>query len=184
MHRASAGAILVLSAPLLHWVRARIPVPASAARRTTSPGFLASPTFWALQASNVLEGLGLFLPPHTSSPLLLLPLNASSVPGQIVLGALSDRVHIIVLLVPAAGTTLSVLSWELAVFATTYFFCTSTYAGVCREVVKVNPRVEVGMLASGRGVGNVVTGLLSEVLLRQWSHRKQAGSAYGSKFVD
>ena len=99
----------MLSAPPPYWVQARNPVPASAARRTTPPGFLASPTFWALQASNVLEGLGLFLPPHTSSPLLLLPLNASSVP---VLGALSDRVHI-VLLVPATDTTLLVLSWEL-----------------------------------------------------------------------
>ncbi|KAF8241769.1 MFS general substrate transporter [Wilcoxina mikolae CBS 423.85] len=212
VRRAPTVAFFVLSAPFLHHVKTHIPLSPTSTSRTISLKFLLTPTFWALQTSNIFEGLGFFLPPlylptyamttlslpPQTSSLLLSILNASSVPGQIFIGALSDRVHIsTVLLVSAVGTTLSVfLSWGLAaqfpllvVFAITYgFFAggfSSTYTGICREVVKENPDAELGMvifgvLHVGRDVGNVISGPLSEILLTQWSG--SGIGAYGTKF--
>jgi len=177
VHRASSIAFLALSAPFLYHVKVCIPLSPTSTSHTISLRFLLTPNFWALQTSNIVEGLGFFLPPlylptyaitilslpPQTSSLLLSLLNASSVPGQILLGALSDRVHIsTVLLVFAVDTTLSVfLSWGLAahvpllaVFEITYgFFAggfSSTYIGMCREVVKKNPGAELRMVRTFR----------------------------------
>jgi MFS family permease len=211
VHRASAVAVMVLSAPLLYYVRPRLPLPAASTTRSLDFRFMTSTTFWVLQMANVIEGLGFFLPglylpsyastalrlsPQTSSLLLAL-LNASSVPGQIFLGALCDRVHITtVIVVSAVGTAFSVfLTWGLGsslpwlvVFAITYgFFAggfTSIYGGMGKEMRRRHPATEqglvFGLMAAGRGVGNVVAGPMSEVLMKSW--KAPGKGAYGSQF--
>ncbi|KAA8904863.1 major facilitator superfamily domain-containing protein [Sphaerosporella brunnea] len=211
VHRASAVAMMVLSAPLLYYVQPRLPVPAASTTRSLDYKFLKSTTFWVLQASNIVEGLGFFLPPlylpsyavtalrlsPQTSSLLLSLLNAASVPGQIFHGALCDRVHITtVIVVSAVGTALSVfLTWGLGgtlpwliVFSLLYgFFAggfTSIYGGMGKEMRRQYPSTEQGLvfgiMAAGRGVGNVVAGPMSEVLLKSWD--ASGKGAYGSKF--
>ena len=103
-------------------------------------------------------------------------------PGVVLLSTLSDRLDItLVYLISALGSTLSIfLVWgisssiaSLAVFAVCYgFFAggfTATYAGTVRELRRQAPAADlgsiVGMLSLGRGIGNVVCGPLSELLL-------------------
>lgn len=63
----------------------------------------------------------------------------------------------------------------IAVFAVSYgFFAggfTSTYAGTVKSLTEMAPRSEpgtiIGLLSLGRGIGNVVCGPLSELLLNK-----------------
>lgn len=145
-------------------------------------------------AGNTLQSLGYFLPyaylptytrTLTPSPLLstllLALVNTTSIPGGILLGHLTDSLGVRpTILVSTLGSALAVfLFWGLservpmlAVFALTYgFFAggfSSTWSGVCKEVERERPGVDTGfvfgLLAGGRGVGNVVSGPVSGVL--------------------
>lgn len=125
--------------------------------------------------------------------------NTTSVFGQVLLGSLVDRVHVTtVVLISTVGAMLSVfLFWGLAVsmpllciFALTYgLFAggfTSTYTGVIREVQKQETGTEAGLvfglLSAGRGVGSVLSGPLSEALLRDKPWAGEAGLGYGTGY--
>ncbi|OJD40381.1 mfs monocarboxylate [Diplodia corticola] len=227
---------------------------------------LRSRSFWALQTGNVLQSLGYFLPaaylpsyatqelalPARTGALLLALLNATSVPGGILIGALCDRVHgdntaqgmrrvLLVSSLPSAGAVL--LFWGLAgprggggahdagrfmtsavsasnsiseagattnntllqaatttagrstpssssvallvIFALAYgFFAggfSSTWGGVLRELEHENSTLDTGfafgLLAGGRGVGNVVSGPISAALIASTRARNAAAAA-------
>jgi MFS family permease len=118
------------------------------------------------------------------SSLILSALNTASVPGVILLSSLCDKTHVSnVILISTLGSTISVLLfWGLstslpliAVFAVTYgFFAggfTSMIAGSVKSLKEIAPRSEpgsiIGLLSMGRGIGNVVCGPLSELLLNK-----------------
>jgi hypothetical protein len=65
MIRSWAVAMLVISGPLLWFVKPRIPVSgrsSGGARWKTGWEFIHTRTFWILQAGNVVQGLGYFIP--------------------------------------------------------------------------------------------------------------------------
>ncbi|KAI9807558.1 MAG: hypothetical protein M1825_005498 [Sarcosagium campestre] len=214
MLRGWAIVLLVSCAPLLYYVKPRLPISSDPASRKIKLGFLRNPTFWLLQTGNVFQGLGYFIPAiflpsfarslslsHLSASLTVSLLNASSVVGQIALGALTDRLHVTsVILISTLGSCLAVLLlWGLAhsmpllcVFALAYGlfaggFC-ATWTGVIREVQRREPKSEMGMmlgcLAAGRGIGNVLCGPISEALVRQgaWAGTKGVVGAYGTAY--
>lgn len=160
-----------------------------------SYSFLKTRPFLALQASNTLESLGFFLPaiylpsfaralslPSIASTVLLALLNCCSVIGAVALGHLCDRMPAIyVIALSTLGSTLSiVLLWGLAsslpslvVFAAVYGVFAGGYSaiwmGMVREVQRESRGAKtttlMGLFSAGRGVGAVLSGPVSEVLL-------------------
>ena len=212
MLRAWAIVLVVLSGPLLHFVRPRLPLSQNSQRRRFSFGFLRSSAFWVLQTGNIFEGLGFFistiyLPSYAqsiglssvASTLTLSLSNTAAVFGAVLLGSLIDRLHVTtVVLISSIGATASVfLLWGLAsslpvlcMFAILYglfaggFTC--TYSGIILELQKQEPALEsglvFGMLAAGRGIGSVVSGPLSEALLSSKSWQGEASLGYGTEY--
>jgi MFS family permease len=132
-------------------------------------------------------------------------LNTASVPGVVLLSALCDRFHVSnVMLLSTLGSAISVfLLWGLSssstalplliIFALTYgFFAggfTATYAGIVRELRRVSPPGAAdlgsifGLLSAGRGIGNIVCGPVSELLLRDGGGRANMSNfAYGTSY--
>lgn len=125
--------------------------------------------------------------------------NVASVFGQVVMGALIDRLHVTtVILLSTIGATLSVfLLWGFAVslplimiFSLTYgLFAggfTSTYTGIIREVQKHERGTEAGLLfgllSVGRGIGSIAAGPLSEALLKSKPWIGEAVLGYGTGY--
>lgn len=213
MLRVWAMVMLVLSGPLLYFVKPRIPLSRSASHpRRLDFGFLRSRTFWILQTGNILESLGFFVPgiwlptyarsvglSSVAGTVALALFNATSVFGTIIMGSLTDRLHVTsVIGIATVGATLSVfLLWGLAtslpllcIFSLLYGLTaggfSSTWAGCITEVKKANDRAEPGLVfglwAAGRGIGSVVSGPLSEALVsgKPWSG--EAALGYGSGY--
>lgn len=205
--------LLVLSGPLIYFVKPRLPPsPTNRQTRRVSLEFLRTPTFWFLQASNILESLGFFIPgvylPSYASSLglksversvVLALFNSTSVLGAIGMGFLCDRLHVTtVIFISTIGATLSVfLFWGLStsfplliIFALAYGISaggfSSTWPGVIREIQKKSPGAEMGtlfgLLAAGRGVGAVASGPISEALLANQSWRGAAALGYGTGY--
>jgi MFS family permease len=107
------------------------------------------------------------------------------------------------MLLSTVGSVLSVfLLWGLSspstalplliIFALSYgFFAggfTATYAGIVRELRRVSPPGAAdlgsifGLLSAGRGIGNVVCGPVSELLLRGGNQEYATEFAYGTSF--
>jgi MFS family permease len=195
--RVWAVVLFVATAPLTIFLKPRIPVSrASSSGRKYDFSFLKNKTFLCLQAGNVLEGLGYFVPSiylptyarqlgasSGVSALTVILFNIASVFGCIAMGNLVDHLHVTTcILVSTIGSTLSVfLLWG---FSTTIppllSFCilyglfagsfSSTYPGIMMAVKKTNASTDSTMvfaaLAAGRGIGNVLCGPLSEALVR------------------
>jgi MFS family permease len=201
--------------PLLYFLRPRLPTSAISHSPRYGLGFLKSPSFWFLQAGVVVESLGYFLPsiylptfaahlglsPATGSLLVAL-LNGAAVFATIIMGMLIDRFHVTtVILLSTIGATASVfLLWGLStalpllvVFSIMYGFFAggfvSTNAGIIKLVKRCDHSADVGMMlgvtSAGRGVGSVLSGPLSEALLKSeaWKGKTGYGSGYGELIV-
>ena len=201
--RALACAMVILMAPLLAFVKPRLPIPAASATRRIDIGFLRSPLFWVLQTFNIVQGTGYFLPSNylptygqslglssRLGSLTLVLVNVAAIFGCIVVGALVDRVEVTKVLLGisvAAGAAIFAVwgvSTSLAVlciFALLYGLTAGSYStawtGMIRDVQRqstnADTNVVFGFLAAGRGLGAVVSGPLSEAL----SEALIAGSA-------
>ena len=212
MLRAWAIVLVLLSGPLLYYVKPRLPISPATHARPLDFHFLKTSTFWILEAGNILQGLGFFIPniylPSYARSLGLSPIagtvtvslfNTTSVFGQVILGSLIDRVHVTtVVIISTIGATLSVfLLWGfssslplLCIFSLVYgLFAggfSSTFTGVIQEVKKIDHRAEAGLvfgfMAAGRGVGSVVSGPLSEALLSEKPWVGEAVAGYGSGY--
>lgn len=118
---------------------------------------------------------------------------------EILLGTLIDRMHVTsVILISTIGAMLSVfVFWGLAaslpllyIFSLIYgLFAggfTSTWTGIIREVQKRDRRTEAGLvfglLSAGRGIGSVLSGPLSEALLRDKPWTGEAALGYGTGY--
>lgn len=174
--------------------------------------FLKTSTFWVLEVGLILESLGYFipsiyLPTYATSlglsssigSLLVALINALSVIGTVIMGMLIDRFHVTtVILLSTIGAALSIfLFWGFAtalpllcIFSIAYGFFAggfvSTNAGVIKLVKAVDEKADVGMLlgvlSAGRGIGALVSGPLSEALLRGDPWKDELGFAYGSGY--
>lgn len=201
--RAWAISLLVLTAPLLFFLKPRIPLSASTTQRSLSWRFLRNSSFWMLQAGNVIQSCGYLLPttylasyahalglPSLTGAVLIAVFSLASVPGGLTIGMLSDRLRpTTVILISSLGSTIAVfLFWGLSthlalliVFSILYgFFAggfSSTYPGILKEMGETDERVDtglvMGLLLGGRGVGFVVGGPVSAALL------KMGGSVIG-----
>lgn len=210
--RAWAVALFVLTAPLIHFVKPRVPLSQSTQTRRLDFSFLTTSIFGVLQACNIIEALGFFLPSiylpsyarslgasKLLSALTVVIFNVASVFGCVAMGSIVDKYHVTTcIVVSTIGSTIGVfVIWGFsASLAPLYLFCviyglfagsySSTYPGMMRDVQKKNKSAEPGMvfacLAAGRGIGNVVSGPLSEILIRDLPWKGEAGYAYGSGF--
>ncbi|KAI5863283.1 putative MFS monocarboxylate transporter [Durotheca rogersii] len=189
-------AISLLSVPSIYFLRPRVvPSVDAAAGGLGTLGFLATPIFAVLQAGNVFQALGNFLPgihlpsfaqSFGASPLdaagMLSLYNAATVIGAICTGYLVDRFHVSVsLFLLSLGAAAAVfLAWgfaadfsALCAFAFLYgVFAggwSSTWVGIGLEVQKRSPRADLGLLwgfaAAARGVGSIASGPISERLI-------------------
>lgn len=142
------------------------------------------------------------------SALTVLLVNVASVFGCVAMGFLSDRAHVTTcFLISAGGTAMGTFflwgfSTDLAVL---YVFCivygffagsyTSAWSGVMRQVTSgpssdrgsgggtsFDPAMVMGVLSAGRGIGNIVSGPLSEALLHGMPWKGQAAAGYGTGY--
>ncbi len=124
--------------------------------------------------------------------------NGASVLGNILMGSIVDRFHVTTcLMISAIGATTSVfciwgVSTSLAplfVFAVIYGLSagsfTCCWSGVMRDIAlreRAEPGLVYACLAAGRGIGSVVAGPLSEMLIRGEAWKGAGKLAYGTGF--
>lgn len=132
----------------------------------------------------------------------MLLVNVASVFGCVAMGWFTDRLHVTsCILLSTIGAVMGVfLVWGLSSsLPGLYAFCvlyglfagsfTSSWPGIMRDVAEkgerlgqqIDPVMIFGWLAAGRGIGNVVSGPLSEALLLRGDGWR-AGAAYGSGY--
>ncbi|KAF2404570.1 MFS general substrate transporter [Trichodelitschia bisporula] len=213
-----AIALSILTLPLSTFVKPRVPLTQAQPRQHSSGPlfdlrFMLSPSFIVLQACNILESLGYFMPaiylPTYASEglgvggvraaLTVIAVNIASVFGCIVMGGMIDRWHVTTcILVSTVGATVGVfVLWGLATnLGVLYIFCvvyglfagsfSSTWTGIIKDVQRKHHEADSGIvfgfLAFGRGVGNVVSGPLSEALVRGKPWIGEGGMAYGTGY--
>jgi MFS family permease len=200
--------------PLCVFLKPRLPVPATN-RARIGLVFLKDRSFWILQLGNVLQGLGFFVPSiylptyakqmgfsDSVSALTIILINIAAVVGSVSMGGIVDRVHVTTAIcISTVGAVLSVfLLWgfstslpPLLAFSFMYgLFAgsfTNTWPGILRDVQKSTGQVEGAMVFSflclGRGVGNVVSGPVSEALMKTGHVGRHGlyGTDYGSLVV-
>ncbi|KAF2100280.1 MFS general substrate transporter [Rhizodiscina lignyota] len=176
--------------------------------------FVLTPAFIIFQIQNIFQGMGYFIPgiylpsyahslgmSKSATTATIALLNSMGVFGCISAGLLIDRLHVAtVQVVFALGSALSVFFlWGfsvsvplLLVFSAAYgFFAfpyTTMYTGVMKEVRRQCPGAEfgllMGLLSAGRGIGSVVSGPLSEALLKRMDAADDATTGYDSDYVN
>lgn len=145
------------------------------------------------------------------SALTVLLINIAATVGSVIMGWMTDKLPVTVCLaLSGVGASVAALVlWGLVpTFAGVYAFCvvyglfagcyTSTWPGIMREManpevsdegpdVQVDPSLVFGWLCAGRGVGNLASGPLSNLLIqgRPWLNQAVGGygSGYGSLIV-
>ncbi|KAJ5624358.1 hypothetical protein N7510_000667 [Penicillium lagena] len=211
--RAFAIALFILTAPLVYFVKPRVPIANN--RPSPSPPnlrFLFTSTFALFEICNIVQALGFFLPSiylptyagvigasSSLQALTVILFNVASVLGCVCMGSIVDRLDVTVcILVSTLGSTIGVfLIWgfsmslaPLLIFSIVYgLFAgsyTSTWPGIMRDVVHKKSSAESSMvfacLAAGRGVGNLVSGPLSEALIKGLPWQGKLGYGYGSGY--
>ena len=169
-----ACAFTALSAPLLWFVRPRVPVARSTigGRRKMDLKFLKSPVFLVPEIASAVQGLGYFIPslylPSYASDLGFDPIvgtlsvalmNAASVAGTIIVGYLIDRLHVttVVGLVTVPTLVAVFVFWGLGVSVPTLIIFSILYGvaaggfstswtGVVQEVQAKEPGGDTGII--------------------------------------
>jgi predicted MFS family arabinose efflux permease len=212
MLRAWALAVVVLCAPLLYYVKPRIPISQASSVRRFNMEFALSRKFIFLEVGNVLEGLGYFVPSiylptyarsiglsSAATAATVAVLNGAAVFGCIFIGILVDHFHVTtVIAICTIGAVVSVLVfWGLAtsislllVFSAAYGFFAGSYSscwtGMIKEVKREHNAANTGVifsfLAAGRGIGSIACGPLSEALLKGRLWKGEAALGYGTGY--
>ncbi|KAH8690013.1 MFS monocarboxylate transporter [Talaromyces proteolyticus] len=210
--RVYALVLALLSAPLIYFVKPRLPVAQSSRFRPFDLRFLRNPTFLIYQVCNVVQALGFFLPTiylpsyarslgagSLTSSLTVILVNLASVFGCVIMGHLTDRHNATTCsLISLIGSALSVfIIWGFSVtLAPLYVFCiaygifagsfSSAWPAVTNDVMRQDPLAEasmiLGFLETGRGIGNVVSGPLSEALLKNYAWKDVLKGGYGTGY--
>lgn len=192
--RATAIALLVMTGPLIPFLKGRLPSSAHGHAARTDWGFARNPLFWIYSASNVLQGLGYFFPSlylpsyatavglsNRQGALLLALMSVSQVVGQLTFGLLSDRklsLNILAVVSCAISATAALTLWGfghslalLVVFALLYSFFAAGYVAMWARMslaVSSDPTAApmiFSLFCFGRGLGNVLAGPISGNLL-------------------
>ncbi|KAM0119693.1 hypothetical protein ACP6JC_003661 [Aspergillus fumigatus] len=209
--RACSIALFLLAAPFMTFHKPRVPIRHSHLRQL-SLRFLWDKVYLIYQLGNTMQAIGFWIPSIflTSyartlgasdflASLTVTLFNLMTVFGCIFTGYLADRHHVTkCILLSSAGAVASVfLLWGLANhIATLYAFCivygffaggySSSWSALSHEVQKSERSAHVSMvfafLETGRGVGNVISGPLSEALLKVGGWKAGAFGAYGSEY--
>lgn len=149
---------------------------------------------------------------HFLAALTVMLINVSAVIGTIVMGSLTDKFGISTcLIISTMGATLATfLLWGLASnLATLYAFCilyglfassyVSIWPAMTRDIISsamsadespagenraasYDPIMILGVMTAGRGLSNVVSGPLSEALIKNLPWKDEAASAWGSGY--
>jgi MFS family permease len=214
----------VLTAPLAYFIKPRLPYAATAHIKPFQLKFALSRTFFLHQVANIAQALGFFLPgiylPSYArgigasafpSALTVLLVNVASVFGCILMGTLTDRLHVTTcLMISTLGTAVGTfLFWGFATnLPMLYIYCvcyglfagsySTTWSGIMQEITSrpdpslhsgpvsggssFDPIMVIGVLSAGRGIGNIVSGPLSEALSRGKPWQGQAFGGYGSGY--
>ena len=203
---------LLLIVPAMMCLKPRLPPSTVVRAHRPRVGFVVRPLFLAFQVGSVVQSLGCFvpsiyLPSYTRSLGLSSTVATTSVAlinvgtflGCVSVGFLVDRWRIgNVVLFMTVGATLAVaLFWGLAnsaglilTFALFYGFFAGSYTtmwpGVVKEVLRIDQTAEANtifsFLVAGRGVGNLVSGPISQALLRESSVTHNIMYGYGSVY--
>ncbi|KAH6681406.1 major facilitator superfamily domain-containing protein [Halenospora varia] len=207
-----AVAIVVISSPLIYFLRPRLPISSVSNSPRRGLGFLQTSTFWILIAGLTIESSGYFIPgiylPSFARSLGMSPaigtmlvslVNGAGVLSTVGMGMLVDRVHVTtVILISSVGAAISVfLCWGLSnalpllcIFSIFYGFFAggfvSTNAGFLKVVKQRDESTDVGtllgLMSAFRGVGAVASGPLSEALLRSQRWHGKPEVGYNSSF--
>ncbi|KAH7161489.1 monocarboxylate transporter [Dactylonectria macrodidyma] len=188
--QAVAVAQFVLVAPVLRYVKGRLPPSSHAAFRSVDLQFFSNPLFYCFAVSNLFQGFAYYIPslylPSFASDLglsttmgaLILALNnGATVFGQVGFGLLSDRVSNVLILVCVSSLTSAIASftlWGLAssletvmVFSLVYGWFAGGYAVFWTKfgsVLSEDPQLPFSLMAFGRGIGNIATGPIAASL--------------------
>lgn len=221
-----SGILFAASAPLSLFIKPRLPYSPISRLQPFNMTCIKSRLFALHQVANVIQATGYFLPgiylpvyaratfgaSGFLSALTVLLVNIAATVGSVLMGSLSDRLHVTTCVIISAlgGTTAVLLIWGLSSsLSVLYFFCvvyglfaggwTSMWPGIMCEVAQraaaegesegqgqghVDPVMVFGWLCVGRGVGNVISGPLSESLLQGMPWQGLAGAGYGSGYGD
>ncbi|KAF7548783.1 hypothetical protein G7Z17_g6829 [Cylindrodendrum hubeiense] len=188
--RAVAVAQFVLVAPVLPFVKGRLPPSAHAAFRSVDIQFLSEPLFYCFAVSNLFQGFAYYIPslylPSYASDLglsttmgaLILALNnGATVFGQVGFGWLSDRVNNVLILVCVSSLASAIASFALwgfassletvIVFSLVYGWFAGGYVVFWTKfgsVLSEDPQLPFSLMALGRGIGNIATGPIAASL--------------------
>lgn len=208
--RVWALTLFIMGGPLLYFIKPRIPISSSLRPRPLNWSFLKERSFAIYQLGNTLEALGYFLPTiylpsyartlgasSLYASLTAILFNVGTVIGCVIMGSFVDRYHATTcILISTVGSTVAVfVLWGVAMsLAPLYVFCiayglfagsfTSTWPAVWMAVRRHNAFADAGLvfgfLCAGRGIGNVVSGPLSEALMKvDWTG---VGGAYAGSY--
>lgn len=193
--RVIAVALFLLTAPLVPFLKGRLPQSAEPGPQTrTDWSFLKTPLFWVYSASNLAMGLGyffpsLYLPSYATAnglstlkaALLLALMSLSQVFGQLSYGYLSDRNLSINILTASSALIAAIIvyaAWGIAhtfgvlvAFALIYGFFAAGYTATwARMGSKISSEPSTAFTAFGllnfqKGIGNVLAGPIGGSLL-------------------
>lgn len=210
--RVWAVAHVLISAPLIYFLRPRLPGTTAVQYPLYGLSFLWTSTFWLLQIGLIIESLGYFIPSiylpnfaqslglsSSIGTLLLALVNGSAVVSTVMMGMLIDRFHVTtVILLSTVGATISIfLFWGfstalpmLCIFSVLYGFFAggfvSTNAGIIKLIKTSDENTDVGMLigfiSGARGIGVIASGPLSDALMSGMPWQGKADLAYGSGY--
>jgi MFS family permease len=202
--------LVVLTAPLLFYLKPRIPISTAHTQRPLSWSFLKKSGFWMLQIGNIIQASGYLLPPtylasyandlklpSIFGAVLIAVVSLANVPGSMFSGFLGDHYPAAtVILISSIGSSMAVfLLWGLAaqkallvLFAALYGFFgggfSSAYSAIVKEMKRADEGVEngvvMGLLLGGRGVGFMAAGPMSAALLQGGSQDPKFG--FDSKY--
>ncbi|OAG07286.1 MFS monocarboxylate transporter [Paraphaeosphaeria sporulosa] len=188
------------------------------ARNTAAPvsrgfdmRFLRSSAFWILQAGNICQGLGYFMPilympsfaaargwSSITGTIAVSLCNISIVVGATATGWIVDRYHVTTaIMISCVGTMMAVfIFWSFSIYQPMLFIFAITY-GVfaggfpatwsgCANPVRRKYPVENGMIVAlftaGKGIASVISGPVSGALVEADTWKGQVGFAYGSGY--
>jgi predicted MFS family arabinose efflux permease len=203
--RAMAVSGVFLTAPVIPFLKGRLPPAERSATAKANWSFFKKPLFWTYCVSNLAQGLGFFFPAlllpsyaasiglsPTHGALLLALMSVAQVAGQFTFGFLSDGrvpLNVLVLVSSSMAAAACLALWGLArslapliIFALVYGFFGYAYASMRVRMgtsVTSEPTAALAIFSIfcfGQGVGNVLAGPISGVLL---SHITSVGS-YGA----
>ena len=146
MLRTWAITVVILSARLLYYVRPRIPHSVSSRPRRLDMSFVRTSTFWTLQAGNIMESLGFFIPniwlptyarsiglSSLAETMTVILFNTTSILSQVLLKTLIDRLHVTdVILISSIGAALSDFLFWVWQHLCPFFVSLASYTGLLR----------------------------------------------------